>query len=473
MIHLILVVLLIAAAGATASHALLRKRDPRAAMGWIAVCVMFPYIGPILYILLGNNRIQTRARKLHAELPSASVDVAQDVSDAHQVDSADVRPEFTELARISNAITGQPLMGGNHIETLHNGEQAYPSMLASIDAATDHVLLATYIYETNNTGQQFADALSRARQRGVDVRILLDGVGELYAGQRAGHMLRKHGLRVARFLPPRLFPPSIHLNLRNHRKIMIVDSCTAYTGGMNIGDRHLINRPNNAEGVADMHFKIEGPVVRQLHQMFVDDWRFATHEELEVSSDTIGASGTAICRTIVDGPNEDHDCLAMVLAGAISAARQRVQIVTPYFLPPREMIAVMNAAALRGVDVSVILPRKSNITLVNWASRKLLWELLECGVRIYYQPPPFAHTKLFVVDEHYAQIGSANMDPRSLRLNFEIAVEIYDIPLARALSDHCDRLAASAATVTVEDMDARPLPVKLRDAAAWLFSPYL
>jgi cardiolipin synthase len=176
---------------------------------------------------------------------------------------------------------------------------------------------------------------------------------------------------------------------------------------------------------------------------------------------------------LTDGPNEDFDHLAMVIQAAISAARREVLIMTPYFLPPNEMIAELQAAALRGVEVQVILPEKNNLPFVHWATRNMLGELLRFGVRVWYQPLPFCHSKLFVVDGAYAQIGTANLDPRSLKLNFELAVEIYDRAFAQTLSTHFNAVRSKSREVSLEEITGRPLPARLRDALFWLFSPYL
>ena len=460
---------------ATAGHALLFKRDPRSAWGWIAVCLISPIAGPILYMLLGVNRVHTRARKLHGRspfqlglgletLPLQSDDAASELR---------VPPELSELARISNAVTGKPLMEGNRIEMLHNGEQAYPAMLEAIETARRTLFLATYIFETNRSGQNFIDALARATRRGVDVRVMVDGIGELYSMPRASRILGKKGVRVARFLPPKSIPPAVHVNLRNHRKILVADGRIGFTGGMNIGDRHLAETPNNPSCVVDAHFRLTGPVVSLMEQVFLDDWEFVTGERTPTLPASQSATDGAICRTIVEGPNEDLNSLAAIFLGAISAARRQIFIMTPYFIPPRELIAALQSAALRGVEVSVILPAKNNLPFVHWATRNLLWELLLRGVRVYYQPPPFVHTKLFVVDGHYAQIGSANIDPRSLRLNFELTVEIYDRPFAETLVGHFEAVKYRSREVSLQEVDSRSLLVRARDGLAWLFSPYL
>ncbi|MBA2408823.1 MAG: cardiolipin synthase [Gammaproteobacteria bacterium] len=462
-------------AAVSAGHALLYKRDSRAALGWIAVSVVFPYLGPLMYYLFGINRVRTRARRLSGEAPrqlSVGFEHAED-QPTEQAPAVQLPDEYAELARIAATITRRSLCAGNTIEMLHNGEQVFPAMLAAIDGARRSLYLSTYILETNTTGRRFIDALSRATARGVMVRVLIDGVGAWYSRPRATRLLAAQGVRVASFLPPQLWPPSVHINLRNHRKILVADGELAFTGGINIGDRHLADNLANKSRVADTHFRVRGPVAAQIEAVFIEDWRFVTGESLASSPASQAAAGEAICRTITDGPNEDLDKLTMILAGAVSAAHRSVTIVTPYFIPPRELTSALQAAALRGLLVSVVLPARNNLPYVHWATRNLLWDLLRYGVRIYYQPPPFAHTKLFVIDDHYAHIGSANLDPRSLRLNFELAVEVYDRAFSQAVAAYIADIIRRSRAVTLAEVDARPYPERARDAFCWLFSPYL
>lgn len=462
-----LILAAVAASVAAAGHALLWKRDPRAALGWIVVSLTLPALGPLLYFVFGINRIQTRAQTL--PIPRVRF------GSSSEVDSSRARlpPEFSELAGISRAVSTYELTAGNSIEVLHNGEQVYPKMLQAIDGATSHLFLSTYIFETNDTGRDVIDALSRAAARGVDTRVIIDGVGELYSWPRASRLLAKCGAQVARFLPPRLLPPMLHINLRNHRKILISDGKLAFTGGMNIGDRHLADRAANPDRVVDTHYRVRGPVVGQLQQVFLDSWAFLSKGEPEELPFEAREAGTALCRTIVEGPDEDIDKLLNVLLVAVSAARQQVAIMTPYFVPPRELVGALKGAALRGVEVAVIIPGRNNLPFVHWASRNMLWELLQRGVRIYSQPPPFVHTKLLMVDRHYVQIGSANIDPRSLRLNFELVVEIYDREFAATIDSHFESARRRSREITLEEVDSRPIPTRVRDALAWLLTPYL
>lgn len=465
-------VALIALSGILAAgHALLNKRDPSAAFGWIAVCLLFPPAGPLLYLLFGINRVHIRARRLEArarrEFGSGRVRGEKTPTDPA------VPPDFAGLAAAGDQLADWPLVEGNRLEPLTNGEKAYPAMLEAIENARRYVYLSTYIFETNRIGRRFIDCLSAAAERGVDVRVLLDGVGDYYAlpRRRASTLLRRRGVRTARFLPPRLLPPSLRLNLRNHRKILIADGEIAFTGGINIGDRHFTDNRRRRR-VEDLHFSLRGPVVHQIETIFLSDWGFVTGQQTEPSPPS-NPIGEALCRAVDDGPTEDSDRLAALLAAAVSNARRRVLIMTPYFLPSRELVGALQSAALRGLDVSIVLPARNNLPYVHWASRHGLHDLLMRGVKIYYRPPPFAHTKLFVIDDAYAVIGSANIDPRSLRLNFELGVEVYDPALVQRFAGHIVDTLARSHRYTLEDDRNRSLPGRIRDSIAWLFSPYL
>lgn len=451
-----------------AGHALLNKREPQVAAAWMAVCLMFPVGGPVTYYVFGINRVRTRARKL---VKAERIPPGQ--SGHPPPSSPTIATEYTEQVRISDAITGRALEHGNHVTTLHNGEEAFPAMLQAIEGARESIYLATYIFETNGTGRRFIEALSNAKRRGVDVRVLIDGVGELYSWPLAGRLLRRRRVPVARFLPPRLIPPQLSINLRNHRKILVVDGQTAFTGGMNLGDRHLVSQ-GGRNAVADLHFGFDGPLAAQMEEVFLEDWAFTTGAPVVVPSPRARPHPDgALCRTVIDGPNEDLDRLVLILTGAISAARSSIRIVTPYFLPSRPLVSALQAAALRGVEVEVILPQENNLPFIQWATRHMLGQLIQWGVRVYEQPPPFAHTKLFLVDGRYAQVGSANMDPRSLRLNFEMTAEIYNQDVAGSLDRFAMELRGHSEPVRLSDLEQRPLHVRLRDAAFWLASPYL
>ncbi|HEX9794929.1 MAG TPA: phospholipase D-like domain-containing protein [Planctomycetota bacterium] len=463
----------------SAGHALLYKRDSRSALGWIIVCVAFPGWGALFYWVFGINYIQTRGKRLQRIWPLPPLPgyerAEEEVEEQEPAKPAPRLPaELQDLCKTAEAVTGRELVSGNAVRPLFNGDQAYPEMLAAIAAAERSVCLLTYIFETNATGRRFVDALYEAHARGVEVKVLVDGVGERYSWPRISKLLRARGIRVERFNPNTLLKPNLHFNLRNHRKILTVDAGLGFTGGMNLGGRHMVGAPECKRPVQDLHFRVEGPVVAHMEHAFLQDWCFASGDpEPELALRPASACGPALCRGISDGPNEDMDKLRWILLGALGAARRRVRIMTPYFVPDRELIAAMSAAALRGIAVELMLPEKSNLPFVDWATRAMLWEILQHGVEVLLQPGPFAHSKLFLVDKIYAQVGSANLDPRSLRLNFEYNLEVYDVEFAAAMNAHFDAMRAKSRPLLLKDVDARSFPVRFRDSLARLASPYL
>ena len=281
---------------------------------------------------------------------------------------------------------------------------------------------------------------------------------------------------LARFLPSSLLQPwrVATINLRNHRKILVVDGQIGFTGGMNI--RHgnvLASRPKSP--VQDLHFRVEGPVVTRLQEAFVNDWAFTTREVLDGEKwfPKLTKSGNVIARVIADGPDADYDKLRWTLLAALAEAQTSIQIITPYFIPDSALVTALNLAALRGVRVDIVLPAKSNLPFVHWASRSMWWQVLERGCHLWLAPPPFDHSKLMIVDRHWVFIGSANWDARSLRLNFELNVECYGRDLAEKLSLIVAKKLIGAHEVTLAEVDARSIPGKLRDALVRLFSPFL
>jgi cardiolipin synthase len=454
----------------TVAHVLLHKRDPRSAWGWIAVCALFPLAGPALYWLFGINRIALRARRL---LGTDSARVASAQTEQHTFASLPgvSAQELQELAHLGSALTGRPLATGNRIEPLRDGDQAYPEMLRAIAEARHTLHFASYIFYDDAVGEEFAAALAAAQVRGVRLRVLLDGVADAWYRPRASRLLARHGVRAVLFLPTRWFPPLLHLNLRNHRKLLIADGCLAFTGGMNIAAYHRGVAGARAT-VTDLQFRIRGPLVAQLEEVFLADWQFATGEYLPLPP-APATAGTAMARAVTDGPNEELDRLLMLLLGALANAHQRVWIMTPYFLPTPPLISALQAAALRGVEICLLLPERSDQPWMDWATKNVLWQLLERQVQVLLRPGAFAHSKLLLVDDYYVQFGSANLDTRSLRLNFELMVEAYDPALALWAAQHFSEARAAAHAVTLDQLSARALPVRLRDAFFWLMSPYL
>ncbi len=466
------VVLALVASG----HAVLSKRDTRAAIGWVGVIWLTPLLGVLLYVWLGINRIERRARSLRADRHRLGSSAGFGECRTEVPDQADtlVGSPLEPLVNLVREVTRRPLSAGNRVMPLINGDQAYPAMLQAIERAAQSITLTTYIFDHDSAGQIFVEALRRAVMRHVEVRVLIDYVGAHYTWRPIPRWLRRSGIPYAQFLPTLIPWRFQYSNLRSHRKILVVDGRIGFTGGMNIHEGNCLERQPR-HGVQDLHFRLAGPVVAQLQSVFADDWAFCTGELLQGEPwfSAVEPEGPVLARGIPDGPDDDFETLRLTLLGAIACARSSVLIVTPYFLPDASLIAALNVAVLRGVQVDLILPQKIDQALVQWASTALLWQVLQRGCRIWLSPPPFDHTKLMVVDQLWTLLGSANWDPRSLRLNFEFTVECYDRTLATSLTELVRSKIQQSRPLSLADVDGRHLPRKIRDGVARLFSPYL
>lgn len=463
-------------------HVVLFKRDVRAAIGWIAVIWLVPFGGTLLYLLFGINRIVRRARREMARremarrpMPSTKPQAANPSEDPVPLPALDADTiAFLSVARLVGRISKIAAVDGNDIEILPSGAVAYQQMLAAIEGAQSSIGLMTYIFDNDEVGVKFADALIRAQRRGCMVRVLIDGVGARYSYPSISRYLQRGGVSFSEFLPG-WYPLFIaYANLRNHRKVLAIDGRLAFTGGMNIRIGHARDHPPESV-ILDQHFRIRGPVVAQLVDVFADDWAFCTREVLagDIWFPQINKEGDIIARAIAAGPDEAFERIRWTILGALSQAARRVRIVTPYFLPDSALATALALAALRGVSVEILLPAKGNLRLVRWASRAKLSLLAARNCQIWLTPEPFDHAKLMSVDGAWAMIGSANWDPRSLRLNFELNVECY----STAFTAHVDRMIdgriAVAQRLTLADLQNRSLLEKLRDGACWLLSPYL
>lgn len=454
----------LAIAVAISLHVLHVKRDTATALGWMGLAWLAPFAGGVLYALFGINRISRRARQLRPH-----DHFQHELTAAHPPASA---AHLGPLERAGARITRRPLLEGNRIELLSNGDEAYPRMLSAIAGARGSIALESFILRDDAAGGAFLDALIAAQNRGVAVRVLIDGIGGGYFRARAARRLAAAGVPVARFMHSALPWRMPFINLRTHRKILVVDGREGFTGGMNISaDNVLLSHPRHP--VRDLHFHLAGPVVTELAEAFATDWAFAYGEDLggRLWFPELAPAGTAVARVITSGPDADNRKIEMLMLQAIACARRSIAIQTPYFLPDERAVTALALAAMRGIAVDIVLPARSNHAFMDWALAAHVGPLLECGCRIWHNPPPFDHTKLMVIDGEWALIGSANWDMRSLRLNFEVNVEVYDAALVGHLAR---RIAAcQKSRLTGRRLAARSLPVRLRDAATRLALPYL
>jgi cardiolipin synthase len=454
----------VALAAAVTAHALAHKRDPGSAVAWIGLAWLSPVIGSVLYALLGINRVQRRARELRGTAPAVA---------ARDPNPASVRNgSLAALELAAFRISGRAVTEGNSIAILHNGDEAYPQMLAAIDAAATSVALSTYIFRADSAGREFIASLAQAAARGVAVRVLIDGYGGGYVRSTAFRELRRAGVRVDRFLHSALPWRMPFLNLRTHRKLLTVDGVVAFAGGLNIGAENVI-RSRPPSPVHDTHFRFAGPVVAQFRNAFDEQWLFTTGEVLPADAGVppLVPAGVSAARVVTSGPDQDLEKIELLVLAAINAACRTIRIMTPYFLPDDRVITALALAAMRGVEVDIVVPEHSNHPTVDWAMRAHVAPLLEAGCRLWFHVPPFNHSKLLAVDESWCFVGSANFDTRSFTLNFEVNAEVYCPDTALQV----DRtiLAGRSAPLQLAALRRRSLPFRLRDSAARLWLPYL
>jgi len=458
MLHIVL------AAGVT-MHVLLTKRDTSASIGWIGLALLSPIVGSVIYFLFGINRVRRRAQRLRDQrrTPRARGNASHARGAPDHLDG---------LRRTGALITERRVETGNSVTLLRDGDAAYPQMLQAIHDATESIGLSSYILRSDRAGDPFIAALSMAQRRGVAVRVLVDGIGSGYFYSGACRHLKAAGVPVAQFLHSLLPWRMPFLNMRTHKKILVVDGRIGFAGGLNIGAENLVaTRPHSP--VRDTHFRFEGPVIEQLLDAFIEDWLFTTGEALEGQPWACRAAsdGPAAARVVTSGPDQDLEKVEFIILQAITCAQTSIRVMTPYFLPDERVVTALALAAMRGVSVEILLPARSNRRIVDWATRTQIEPLLDAGCRLSEANPPFDHSKLMTVDGIWCLVGSANWDMRSFRLNFELNIEIYQPELAEQL----DALmtASRGRTLSHNELRARNLPMRLRDAAARLALPYL
>jgi cardiolipin synthase len=446
---------------------LLKKSDVRGALGWIGAAWFSPLLGGLLYYMFGINRVTRRAIKMSRRGGAKH-------RRPGSVGLPDAPEQIRDLLEAGGRVTGAPLTKGNALHVLEGGDAAYPEMLAAIAGAQNSIALASYIVRNDAAGRDFAQALIAAKARGIVVRVLLDSVGGGYFYPRIFHRLRAGGVVAALFLHTWLPWRMPFLNMRNHRKLLVVDGALAFTGGMNIGAENS-KRLHPKDFITDIHFRVEGPVVRLVMDAFARDWSFTTGEALDEDFwwPELAAAGPVYSRGLLSGPDADIYKLEMFLGAALTLAKKRVRILTPYFLPDARLQFAIAQASLRGVAVDIVIPEHCNYLILDWAMRAHLRFFHDIAAHIVTTPPPFDHAKLCTVDGSWCLIGSSNWDARSFRLNFEFDLECYDPALVKKLDGIIDGRIARGKRMDIKALEKRPVWIRLRDAAARLMMPYL
>jgi cardiolipin synthase len=455
----------------TSLHVLLFKENERTSLAWIGLVILSPVLGSLFYWLFGINRIKRLAQKKHPQI------LKQDFINPEKLIEFYHLPNNWQSAIIAgHTIHPVNYVEDNSVEPLINGDTAYPAMLQSILSAKHHVVLSSYIFDYDLVGRQFVNALAQAQQRGVTVNVLLDRIGIGYSWHKTNRALRKSGVKTARFLPNISFTSIRFINLRNHRKILCVDGEVAYIGGMNISQNNVVKTATHP--IDDIQFKVTGQVVDQISQVFVEAWFFATAELIQLprqKENTLQQTRqkSVVARVIQDGPDEDHNKIRWTLINALICAQTSVKIMTPYFIPDQTLMTSLNAAALRGVSIQIIVPEHSDIPFVDWVMEANFLRIIKHGIQIYKNTRPFDHSKIVIIDDIWSFIGSTNWDARSLEFNFEINLECFDASLNTKLTEFFTSKKHNSVAVVVTDIDGLPIYKRIRNNLFRLFSPYL
>jgi cardiolipin synthase len=448
-------------------HILLNKRQSRSAMLWLFWVWIVPWLGALTYWYFGFNKLGALQRH------------------------APVRPGYTRgkqdrLRTLSDSIAGTLWRMHNRTRLLIDGDAAYPAMLAAIEAARHSVALQTYIYSGDDVGERFTEALEAAARRGVAVRVLVDGLGAWSIRRSLRQRLAAAGgearayLRVDKLFRQPLF------NLRNHRKLLLVDGQVAFTGGINISREHTksaliklqrLSKRLRQAPIRDVHFQLKGPMVADLQASFSTDWVKSGGAPLRGSAwhykPGAAKAGRDQGRMVLSGPDHNLERIYELLLAALSQARQSVDLCTPYFIPDQALLMALRSLGHAGVRVRLLVPRLTDHLFMAWASREYFDDLISAGVQVWEMSGSFIHTKVARIDEDWCFVGSANLDPRSFRLNFELNVELRSAALARDLDHLLESYLKDANRVDIPALKKRPLWMRLRGAAVNLLAPYL
>lgn len=470
-----LAVLSVVVGAVAIAHAAMTKEDVRSAAGWVGVILLSPILGAFVYMIAGVNRIR---RAVLATRRTARHVLWQDFygpAVPREAVAEGFSSQFVPMKRVGDTVTRFPLTAGNTIEILEDGDAAYAAFAVAIENARHSIIVETYIFDHDRIGLRIADLLVAAQQRGVSVRVLVDSVGARYSVPSIVHHLRKNGIETRTFNGKVITGLRLpYANLRTHRKIIIVDHEIAFAGGMNI--REAFSRQLHGEAHAlDTHFRFTGPIVGDLFAVAAEDWHFASGEKLALGADPVPASPDApiFTRVVSSGPDGSLETNHKMLTGAFSVAQRSIRIMSPYFLPDRELISALVTAARRGVEIDILVPSDNNLAIVDRAMTAQFDQVLKYGCRIWRVAGAFDHSKLMTIDGEWSYVGSSNLDPRSLRLNFEVDIEVLDAGFAARIEARIGKAMEGAHAVTLRELRQRPLMVRLFEKILWLGSPYL
>jgi cardiolipin synthase len=451
----------------TALHALAYSRSSQGAIAWCLSLFMFPYLGLPAYFVFGRSHFRGYREKIAAMIAAHHSAHTRYLSHLreHRVRLGDTHEP---LERIANS----QFLGGNKVTLLVDGRVTFEALFEAIDAAQRFVLVEFFIIKDDELGRILRDKLIAKAKQGCAVYVLYDEVGSNKLKGAYTRLLSQAGVRVSRFNTRQGIRNFFQFNFRNHRKIVVVDGMQAFIGGHNVGDEY-VGRSPKFSGWRDTHIKLEGPGVLPLQAIFSADWTWATGYPPEVDLIEPVASGESNILVLSSGPADPHDRCTLLFLEAITRAKKRVWIASPYFVPDESLVKALQLAAMRGVDVRIMLPEKADHLLVWLASFSYVPEVTAVGVRVFRYTAGFLHQKVFVVDEDVSAVGTANLDNRSLRLNFEVTAVIADPKFAREMIAMLEDDFARCKDESSLKFSDLPLAKRIGSKAARLFSPVL
>lgn len=448
---------------------LLQRRSAAATLAWLLVLLLLPIVGLVLYRFLGPLRLERKRLRRRV--------ARQVIADAMQA-LAWIRAaggDHLQVAKVPIAMNEPPPLHAHDLDLYVDGASAYAAILAAIEAATHHVHLEYYIFEPDQIGTRLRDLLVKKARAGVAVRLLVDGTGSSRLGRRFLRPLREAGAQVAWFNPVSLrWIRTRRVDFRCHRKIVICDGTVGFTGGMNVADAHSAELSKTYW--RDTHLRLDGAVVLTLQRIFVEDWFFATEQVCPETADLFplgNGVGRHVVQVVASGPDHDYLTIHSTYFTAITRAVSRLWLTTPYFVPDEAIVTALCTAALRGVDVRLLVPRRGDSRLIDLAARSYLPELLASGVKVYEYMPRFVHAKTIVVDDDLAVVGTANLDNRSFRLDFELSALVYDRPFTGRLAAAFEADLTESRAIDAASRAKVSLFRRLGEAGARLLSPLL
>jgi cardiolipin synthase len=448
------------------------RRTPAAAKGWLLLIFFEPWVGLLLYLLIGRARLPRWRREQLARLPQAMAKVVGRLAKHPNIFHPEVGPALSQAVTLAENLSGSPILGGNNIELLADYDGTIARLVADIDQAQHHVHLLFYIFADDSATAPVIEALGRAVTRGVSCRVLADAIGSRPGLRTLRPKLTALGVGVHELLPVSLLPwRKARLDLRNHRKIAVIDGWVGYTGSQN-----LVAADFKGElAYEDLMVRVTGPVVLELQYIFAADWFLETSEILDSETEfpsPVITGGTA-AQALPSGPGFPTQNNQRLFVALVHGARKQVVLTTPYFIPDEPLFQAMQTAALRGVEVHLVVSDKGDQAIVALAQKSYYQELLEAGIHVHLYKSGFLHAKHLSVDDAVCVIGTSNLDIRSFALNAEVMLMIYDAEVAGQLAAEQKRYFANSTLLTLATWGQRSFCRRFLENLARLLSPLL